>query len=287
MHRNIGNMSPAMQGTPLYRRVPIYHNGASSMYGSGAIPPKNRGNGAVPQMYSGLPVYGNFQAPPPAVYGGMYPMHSWYLPGSHYGALYGNGRVFPPIYKNGRIVPTIYGNNRRSSKKYGGIWPEANYRNGGGLLPRGNGATMVDGEYVYDGVLRNMVGGSYLHDSTSVPYDDLGGNVPPEQSGAPYVMPGSRGDHCGGKLLCKVGEYTCLESCTCIPAFWRCDGEPDCEGAEDEIECGDELEAEVDECNTNNGDVRCPRTGRCIREDWLCDGKDDCGDFSDETRCGK
>ena len=277
-------MNPVMQGTPLYRRVPIYHNGASSMYGSGAIPLKNRGNGAVPQMYSGLPVYDNFPEPPPAAYGGLHPMHRWYLPGSHYGALYGNGRVFPPIYENGQIVPTIYGNSRRSSKKYGGMWSGVNYRNGGGLLPRGNGATMVD---VYGGILRRVGEGPYLHDSTAVPYDDLEGNIPPEQSGAPYIMTGSRGDHCGGKLLCKVGEYTCLESCACIPAFWRCDGEPDCEGAEDEVECGDQLMEEADECNTNNGDVRCPRTGRCIREDWLCDGKDDCGDFSDETRCGK
>lgn len=146
---------------------------------------------------------------------------------------------------------------------------------------------MVDGGYVYNnGRTRHMGGGPYIHDSTAVPNDDLRGNAPSDKSGAPY-MQGGRGDHCGGKLLCKVGEYTCLESCLCIPAFWRCDGDPDCEGEEDEEECGDDLEMDVDECNSNNGDVRCPRTGRCIREDWLCDGKDDCGDFSDETRCGK
>jgi hypothetical protein len=74
----------------------------------------------------------------------------------------------------------------------------------------------------------------------------------------------------------------------CIPNSWRCDGDEDCFGEEDEVECGEYLEQDPDEeCNSYDGNVRCSRTGKCIREQWLCDGEDDCGDYSDETHCGK
>ncbi|KDR24262.1 Low-density lipoprotein receptor-related protein 4, partial [Zootermopsis nevadensis] len=87
-------------------------------------------------------------------------------------------------------------------------------------------------------------------------------------------------------FVCKVGEFSCLGSCTCILASWRCDGDADCVAGEDEAECGEDLEGQPDgECNVNDGNVRCPRNGKCIRDDWLCDGEDDCGDFSDETHC--
>jgi hypothetical protein len=213
-------------------------------------------------------------------------MQRVYPPGSHFGTFYGNRRVIPPIYVNGRAVPPNYGNGRKPPTKYGRIW---HYRYGGGSLMRGKVAKMVDGGIVdHDGYLRPMEVGPYLFHSTTVPDDDLGANLPPrEQSGSPDAMSGGNGDHCGGKLLCKVGEYTCLESCTCIPSLWRCDGEVDCAEEEDELECGDDLEGELDDCNSNYGYVRCPRTGKCITEDLLCDGKDDCGDFSDETHCGK
>lgn len=67
----------------------------------------------------------------------------------------------------------------------------------------------------------------------------------------------------------------------------RCDGEEDCEGEEDELECG-EIESQRNaKCDTNENFIRCPRSRKCILKDWLCDGDDDCGDLSDETNCGK
>lgn len=76
-----------------------------------------------------------------------------------------------------------------------------------------------------------------------------------------------------------------MGSCTCIPNTFRCDGDPDCTGEQDELECG---ETELDifqSCLETENYVRCPRSGKCIKKTWLCDGDDDCGDFSDETHC--
>lgn len=60
----------------------------------------------------------------------------------------------------------------------------------------------------------------------------------------------------------------------------RCDGNVDCEDAEDEKGC-------EPACDENLNRTLCHNTNTCIKIDWLCDGDNDCGDFSDETRCGK
>jgi hypothetical protein len=130
-------------------------------------------------------------------------------------------------------------------------------------------------------------GAADLYESAALPDHDV--DVPPPQnSEIPDLMSGGDAEHCGGKLVCKSGEYTCLASCMCIPNSWRCDGDEDCIGEEDEVECGEDLEEDPDdECNSEDGNVRCALTGKCIRKQWVCDGEDDCGDYSDETHCGK
>lgn len=71
----------------------------------------------------------------------------------------------------------------------------------------------------------------------------------------------------------------------CIPLAFRCDGDADCSGDQDELECGEE-ELDLDQaCLESDDNIRCPRSGKCIKKSWLCDGDDDCGDFSDETHC--
>lgn len=38
---------------------------------------------------------------------------------------------------------------------------------------------------------------------------------------------------------CRVNEFSCGPGTTqCIPQFWKCDGENDCDNAEDESNCG-------------------------------------------------
>ncbi|KAK9870319.1 hypothetical protein WA026_006405 [Henosepilachna vigintioctopunctata] len=88
---------------------------------------------------------------------------------------------------------------------------------------------------------------------------------------------------CG--FSCGIGEYLCVNSCTCIRIESRCDGHYDCKDNEDELDCT-ELESIRNVKCDEKQNVRCPRTGKCINKEWLCDGDDDCGDFSDETHCG-
>lgn len=38
---------------------------------------------------------------------------------------------------------------------------------------------------------------------------------------------------------CRVNEFSCgVGSTQCIPVFWKCDGEKDCDNGEDEVNCG-------------------------------------------------
>ena len=71
----------------------------------------------------------------------------------------------------------------------------------------------------------------------------------------------------------------------CIPATWYCDGDPDCDGGEDEP---------ADQCTaadrTCYGDLFTCDNGNCIPRIYVCDGDNDCLDNSDESKdrqCGK
>jgi hypothetical protein len=250
-------MNPTMDGVLMYGGVPVYPKGVSTMYGSGAIPPINRGHGGFNRMYGGVPIY-----------------------------------IPPTLYRYDQSVPTMYGNHRLPPRAYENGWLAPSYRNAAGSSMRGSGAKTYGGGYAYSNdQLRGVGGKSDIYGGNGVLDDDIDEGAPPlMHSGLPDLTPDGEVDdgHCGGKFVCKVGEFSCLGSCTCIRASWRCDGDADCAEGEDEAECGDDPEKDLDEdCNVNDGNVRCPRTGKCIRDEWLCDGDDDCGDFSDETHCGK
>ena len=254
-----------MYGVP----PPVYQGAPSTMYGSGAI---NRGSSNVPQMYGGVvPMYPNGQVPQ-QVYSGLQQIPRVLYPaGGAYGVggipvMYGTGRIVPTMYGNGQILPPPgYANGRNVYQNGRTVVPS--YRNGAGSPMRGNPAMVGN-------VPMGGQGSPGLYDSGAVPDHDVAAPQRPANSDV----------HCGG--MCKAGEFACLGSCSCIPISWRCDGDPDCEAEEDEVECGEDEDPDED-CNAYDGNVRCPRTGKCIREDWLCDGDDDCGDFTDETHCGK
>uniref|UniRef100_A0A8B9K7X9 Very low-density lipoprotein receptor n=1 Tax=Astyanax mexicanus TaxID=7994 RepID=A0A8B9K7X9_ASTMX len=76
---------------------------------------------------------------------------------------------------------------------------------------------------------------------------------------------------------CRMNEFSCgVGSTPCIPVFWKCDGESDCDNGEDEMNCGNVTCALLEFTCTS---------GRCISQNFVCNGEDDCGDGSDEQDC--
>lgn len=71
--------------------------------------------------------------------------------------------------------------------------------------------------------------------------------------------------------------FQCREKC--ISYSWRCDGEVDCYGAEDEAEC-----EYICLYETHH---RCSDTGLCIDNHHLCDEVYDCQNGEDEANCGR
>ncbi|XP_063881494.1 prolow-density lipoprotein receptor-related protein 1-like isoform X4 [Scylla paramamosain] len=85
---------------------------------------------------------------------------------------------------------------------------------------------------------------------------------------------------------CNEDEFRCHTSGFCINAGLRCDFDPDCLDASDEMGC------EKTNCSTyvldgfNSSElINCANTTHCIHPKWLCDGANDCWDNSDELNC--
>uniref|UniRef100_A0A493T7F9 EGF-like calcium-binding domain-containing protein n=1 Tax=Anas platyrhynchos platyrhynchos TaxID=8840 RepID=A0A493T7F9_ANAPP len=64
------------------------------------------------------------------------------------------------------------------------------------------------------------------------------------------------------------------------PVSWKCDGEMDCDSAEDEENCG------IVTCSA--AEFTCS-SGQCISKSFVCNGQDNCSDHSDESleQCGR
>ncbi|KAI6171894.1 Calcium binding EGF domain-containing protein [Aphelenchoides besseyi] len=76
-----------------------------------------------------------------------------------------------------------------------------------------------------------------------------------------------------------------LFSNVCIPKGWKCDGEFDCPGRDDEINCQNvTCTNDQHKCESFLGHLT-----SCIPKSWVCDGQEDCADKSDESEkiCGK
>jgi hypothetical protein len=95
----------------------------------------------------------------------------------------------------------------------------------------------------------------------------------------------------GDQFECDDGEI--------LGAYWVCDGDDDCVGGEDEVDCGvicdDVFDATHEACGETSetyqhdstrtcDSYRC-EDGRLISDDWVCDGKVDCTHADDETSC--
>ena len=84
-----------------------------------------------------------------------------------------------------------------------------------------------------------------------------------------------------GKGTCAPEEFQCPSfngtASRCISNSWKCDGEKDCAGGEDEIGCG-KLE-----CPT--GTFNCTGENVCLTTAWQCDGDVDCSSGDDEANC--
>ncbi|XP_077986936.1 uncharacterized protein LOC144441252 [Glandiceps talaboti] len=81
------------------------------------------------------------------------------------------------------------------------------------------------------------------------------------------------------KAACDPNEKFECDSGRCIPIYWRCDGNKQCDNNEDEATCPN---------------VECPSTypfqcksGKCLAEKWVCDRylRQDCPDGDDQMNC--
>ena len=48
---------------------------------------------------------------------------------------------------------------------------------------------------------------------------------------------------------CNEEEFMCHEESRCLPKEWLCDGEVECEGGQDEEDCGKYMEMRMSESN--------------------------------------
>ena len=76
---------------------------------------------------------------------------------------------------------------------------------------------------------------------------------------------------------CSASMFLCKTTLKCIPFWWKCDGQEDCDDGSDEP-------PSCPKFSCKPGQFQCTNE-KCLHPTQICDSKDDCGDSSDEQNC--
>lgn len=89
-------------------------------------------------------------------------------------------------------------------------------------------------------------------------------------------------------IECSSSEFRCGDG-TCIPRYWICDAQDDCQDCSDEKNCTKGGDGGVGHTTStpsySPGDIPCEAGGSPVPDYYRCDGTTDCDNCMDEYQC--